>query len=142
MSERDELKRLFEEMNGMLSQFAEVARAHRARVELGIAAVEADALGDLEVEDEAPLSLAADDRPALAFPQIYEDDLVCVILGIDDDGPYAAHERGPALRLRVEGQPLSLAPGQERPLSVGAPPESIELIDDQGNARRLFARPV
>lgn len=140
MSDQDDLKPLFEEMPGMLQIFATLAREHRARVEHGIAAAEADALGELD-GTPAPMALAAADAPELSFPQVYEDDLLCIVIGMDDEGPYVALERGPACTLQLDGQTLALAPGEERPIALNAPPERIVLRDGAGALRALARTP-
>lgn len=141
MSDQDDVKPLFEEMPGMLNTFALLARSHRARALFGIAAQEADALGELDDWTLAPIALAADDRLSLAFPQTYEDDVLCIVIGMDDDGAYVAHERGPACTLQLDGQILELAPGEERPLALSAPPERLLLRDGAGALWALERRP-
>ena len=141
MSEQDDVKPLFEEMPGMLNTFALLARSHRARALFGIAAQEAEALGELDDWTLAPLALAADDRAGLAFPQTYEDDVLRIVIGMDEDGPYVALERGPACTLLLDGQTLELAPGEERPLALSAPPERLLLHDGAGSPWTLERKP-
>jgi hypothetical protein len=52
-----------------------------------------------------------------------------------------ALERGPACTLLLDGQTLELAPGEERPLALSAPPERLLLREGAGSPWTLERKP-
>lgn len=133
----------------LLASLVKAAQAAQAARTGGLAEAEyAEGLWAEEPEalDRAtPLRLAADDRPAIQFPAIYENEDWEVVVGRDERGvPYVALERAPADAEVVVAESLVLlAVEAEQSLEgLSAPPASVDVRVGSGAWLRLDGGPL